>query len=74
MARPTASSESASVDTDSDRYPTFVQGMRRILQEAEIADEPIERLEVNFLASGEATYRYWLPRAEDSDGGYLGPQ
>jgi hypothetical protein len=74
MARPTASSEQPTVDTDSDRYPTFVQGMRRILQEAEIEDVAIDRLEVNFTASGEATYRYWQPRALDSDGGYLGPQ
>jgi hypothetical protein len=46
--------------------------MRRILQEAEIEDVPIERLEVNFLASGEVTYRYWAPRAEEPEGGALG--
>jgi hypothetical protein len=59
------------IDPDVDRYPTFVQGMRRILQEAEIPDVPVDRLEVNFLASGECTYRYWTARNEESDGGVL---
>lgn len=60
-------------DPDVDRHPSFVAGMRRILQEADVPDVPIERLEVAFLASGEATYRYWLPRADEPEGGYLGP-
>lgn len=62
------------LDTDSDRYPSFVAGMRRILQEASIPDVPIDRLEVNFLANGECTYRYWEARAEESDGGVLAPK
>lgn len=61
------------LDHNVDRYPTFVQGIRRILQEGDFEDIPIDRLEVRFLASGEATYRYWAPRAEDAEGGYLPP-
>jgi hypothetical protein len=48
--------------------------MRRIIESADLPDTPIERLEVNFLASGDATYRFWLPRAEDSEGGYIPPE
>lgn len=58
-------------DSDVDHHPTFTRALRRILQESEIEDEPIERLEVFIHASGELTYRYWRPRAEESDGGYL---
>lgn len=65
--------QQAEIDPNVDRYPNFVQGMRRILQEADIDDRPIERLEVTFLASGEATYRVWEPRSDDYEGGYLGP-
>jgi hypothetical protein len=64
---------SRGVDYDVDRYPTFRDVLRRVLDEVEAADSPIERLEVTTLASGEATYRYWLPRAEEPEGGYLPP-
>lgn len=60
-------------DHNADRYPSFKQGLSRILQESRIEDTPIERLEVHFLANGEATYRYWAPRADESDGGVLTP-
>lgn len=58
-------------DHDIDRYPTFNQGMQRILNEAAIDDAPIDRLEVRFLANGDCTYRYWTPRAEEPEGGFL---
>ena len=59
------------IDTDRDRYPTAVEGLRRVIGEGVLPDGPIERLEVRFLASGEATYRVWTPRAEEPDGGYF---
>lgn len=61
------------IDTDADRHPTFVQAIRRILQEAVIEDVPIEKLEVNVLPSGEVTYRYWHARAIEPEGGVLPP-
>lgn len=61
-------------DHNVDRYPAAAKGLRRILDEGTLPDGPIERLEVTFLASGEATYRVWEPRAEDSEGGYLAPE
>lgn len=73
---PTESSAPASKEKfnhNVDRYPEFNQAMRRIIQEADIPDGPIERVEVTFLASGEATYRVWQARAEESEGGYLPP-
>lgn len=66
--------QEAPFDPDVDRHPDFNRAMRRILQEADIPDGPIERLEVFFHASGDATYRIWAPRAEDSEGGYLPPE
>lgn len=70
----TSQSEQPQLDTDSDRYPTPVAGIRRILQEAELPEDPIEWLEVQFLASGEATYRMRRPRADEATGGYLPPE
>ena len=61
-------------DHNVDRYPNFDKAMRRIMRDAELPSGPIERLEVTFLASGEATYRVWAARAEEPDGGYLPPE
>lgn len=59
---------------DQDHHMTFTRALRRILQEAPIENESIERLEVFIHASGDLTYRYWFPRAEDSEGGWLPPE
>jgi hypothetical protein len=69
----TSGSNASTVDTDADRYPSTVEGLRRVIRDAELPEGGIERLEVRFLASGEATYRVWLPRAEEPEGGYLPP-
>lgn len=61
----------AELDTDRDRYPSFSKLLRKILEEVELPDAPVERLEVTCLASGEATYRIWSARAEEPEGGYL---
>jgi hypothetical protein len=58
-------------DHNVDRYPDFLGAMRTIVEQAEIPDGPIERIEITFLASGEATYRVWRARAVEPDGGYL---
>lgn len=64
-------SKQSEIDTDQDRYPTFKAALSRIARESEFADTAVERLEVHCFASGEATYRIWLPRAEDPEGGYF---
>lgn len=56
---------------DRDPYPTVRKGIHRVLNEGNIPDVEIEFFECTFLASGEATYRYRTPRAEETDGGYL---
>lgn len=66
--------EQGDFDPNEDRYPDFTRALRRIIQEAEIPDGPIERLEVRTLASGEVTYRVWFPRDDEPLGGYLGPE
>lgn len=70
-SKPTYRTEQRDPDPNVDRYPTLVKAMRRIIEEGDFEDGPIERLEVTCLASGEATYRYWPARAEDPEGGYL---
>jgi len=60
-------------DPNADRYPKPKDGLRRVLDQMDVPEHPIERLEVTFLASGEATYRVWAARAEEPDGGYLPP-
>jgi hypothetical protein len=56
-----------------DRYPTAVDGLRRIISEANLPEGPIEFLQVEFLASGEVVYTMREPRADEADGGYLAP-
>lgn len=68
---PKARTEEKKVNTDADRYPKFKEGMRRILDESNVPDDEVSRLEVNFLPNGEATYRYWIRKDEDSEGGVL---
>lgn len=58
-------------EANQDRYPTFGEVVRRIIGVEGIEDVPVERVEVTALASGEATYRVWMPRAEEAEGGYL---
>ena len=59
------------IDTDQDRYPDFAKVLRGLLNEAEIPDGPVERIEVTTLANGEATYRVWAARAEEAVGGVI---
>jgi hypothetical protein len=66
-----APEQSAKINTDQDRHPNFAATLRAILARPDLPEGPIERLEVFCHASGEATYRVWQPRAEDSEGGYL---
>lgn len=54
-----------------DRYPTFRQAISKIMEEGNLPQGPIERLEVTALASGEVTYRWWAPRALEPEGGYF---
>ena len=70
MAKQTQS-KNQETDTDTDRYPEVKEALNRILSDAELPKGPVERIEVTFLASGEATYRVWQARAEEPDGGYL---
>lgn len=71
--KPRVSQQDPTFDHNQDRHPTFDQVMQRISHEADLPTGPVERLEVNCLASGELTYRWWTPRAEEPEGGYLGP-
>lgn len=54
-----------------DRYPNIYDLLAAIQESGNLPNVPLERLEVTALASGEAQYRYWLPRAEEPEGGYL---
>jgi hypothetical protein len=58
-------------DHDQDRFPVLTEVLSRILEECESAQAEVERIEINLLASGEATYRIWAPKAEEADSGYF---
>jgi len=70
--RTTGSTSAGPAPHDVDRFPTAKKGLQRVLAEARLPEHPIEWLEVSWLASGEATYRVRAPRAEETEGGYLG--
>jgi hypothetical protein len=59
------------LDHNVDRYPSLLDVLTQIVEDDAIPDTAIERLEITALASGQATYRYWEPRAEDPEGGVL---
>jgi hypothetical protein len=56
--------------TDVDRFPTFHDVLTRLLDDEKFEGALIERLEITTLATGEATYRYWPPKAQEAEGGY----
>jgi hypothetical protein len=56
-----------------DRYPPLTKVLQTIIGQADLPEGPVERLEVHVFASGDATYRVWEPRADESEGGYLEP-
>jgi hypothetical protein len=68
-----APSNPPKMDTDADRYPALEGVLRAVLASPEIPSGPIERVEVNCLASGEATWRVWTPKADEPEGGYFAP-
>jgi hypothetical protein len=59
-----------SVDHNVDRYPTLMQVCSRILDESELLESQVERVEINLFASGDATYRVFAPRSEEPEGGH----
>jgi len=66
-----SSSQPKLFDHNQDRYPNAVRVLRRILEEGELPDEGLELLEIRPTAAGEITYRWRLPRAEETDGWFL---
>lgn len=56
---------------DVDHYPNVYDLLAHLTSAGLLPNTPVERLEVTALASGEATFRYWTPRAQEPEGGYL---
>jgi hypothetical protein len=54
-----------------DRYPDVKDALTRVAAEGILPDGPCDRVVVEVLASGEITYSFRLPRAEEMEGGYL---
>lgn len=59
------------VDHNTDRFPTLKEGLRRILGDDTVEDITIDRLDVRYQANGEVAFRYWEPRAEEPNVGFL---
>lgn len=70
---PNASIEWTKDDPETDEYPTLYDVTQRISNEVKGSKLVVERVEITCLASGEATYRMWAPRADEATGGYLPP-
>lgn len=58
-------------DPDQDHYPDATRLLLGLVEGGYLPNGPVERLEVMSQASGEATFRYWTPRADEPEGGYL---
>ena len=55
----------------SEGYPNTTEALRAILQEEDLPDGGIRRLELNLFASGEVTWRVHRLDSDEPDGGYL---
>lgn len=62
---------SGDFDPNADRYPDPRRVFPRVLEDPDYPEGDVERIEMTFLANGEATYRVWAARAEDAVGGVL---
>lgn len=59
------------VDHNVDRFPPLDKVLAAIRENPDMPEGEVERIEINCLASGDATYRVWAPRAEEPVGGYI---
>jgi hypothetical protein len=66
--------QQALVDTDADRYPKLSSVLNKIQHHVASEIDHVERVEVYCFASGEASYRVWLPKAEDPEIGTFPPE
>ena len=57
--------------TDSDRFPTAKEGLQKILEYGDLPDGQIDRMHIQWLASGECIWKIRPARAEEDEGGYL---
>jgi hypothetical protein len=66
-----AQQEQRSFDHNEDRFPTLKKVFAAVLNEPEIPDTGVLRVEIGCQANGEATYRVWTRGAEEEIGGFL---
>lgn len=59
------------INIDEDRYPEFNKVLAALKQATDLGQLPVEHLEVHCHASGDATYKVWLQRVEEPDGGFI---
>jgi len=60
-------------DAASDRFPAFADVLDRIQREPDFPHDGVERIEINCMPSGQATWRAWRPRDDEPVGGVLDP-
>lgn len=61
------------MNTDEDRYRSPADALEQVVSSDDFPEGNVDRLELNFQASGEVTWRCWESRAEEPIGGYLAP-
>jgi len=68
-----AEAAGGALDHDADRFPKAVEGLRRIVQTADLPEYGVSHIHIQFQANGEGVYRIRRARSDDVDGGYLPP-
>lgn len=56
---------------EQDRYPDIFEVLAAVADDIDAETVHVERVEVYCQANGDASYRYWEPRADESEGNYL---
>ena len=63
----------ADIDTDQDRFLVLSEVLSRIMEDSDLVNAEVERIEINLHATGEANARIWAPRAEEAEVLYYPP-
>jgi hypothetical protein len=54
-----------------DNYPNLADSIDLVVEAEDFPQGEVERFEMFLHASGEVTWRAWLPRADEPVGGYI---
>jgi hypothetical protein len=74
LSESAANSVPESAENEAAGFPDPVEVLREAQQSEDYPSGPVNRVEINTLESGQATWRVWEPGADEAIGGfYAGP-